>query len=326
MRLNHFAALAFGVKILSAFTYERPPTSGGVEPVLFRGTSTGHPTPLFYQTAEMNRQIRNIGPVLLRLMSTEVRMIMGQYKEGNDTADIPLPPGTRRWSPSADPYITSITATNLGSTNNSLPGDLIVGYFKPLAPSSPAEEDDIYFLVVNGLSDIDSLAADTKQRIHMEFDFGTSDIKSLQRFSRNTGLGETVTLATDGGSLRHLDLILEGGTGDLFKFTETEMGSPLLPGDCNQDATLDLSDAVCALGVLFTGMPALFPCGDGAPTHAANIALLDWQPDGSVDLSDVVALLGFLFAGSDAHPLAVPGAETTQCVLISGCPDNSNCP
>ena len=100
----------------------------------------------------------------------------------------------------------------------------------------------------------------------------------------------------------------------------------LLPGDCNQDSALDLSDALCGLGVLFTGNPPLFPCGDGTPTDPGNIALIDWQPDGSIDLSDVLGLLQFLFFSADAHSLAVPGAETTECVPIAGCSNNSNCP
>jgi len=100
----------------------------------------------------------------------------------------------------------------------------------------------------------------------------------------------------------------------------------LLPGDCNQDAALDLSDALCGLGVLFTGNPPLFPCGDGTPTDPGNIGLMDWQPDGGVDLSDVLGLLQFFFFSADAHPLAVPGAETTACVPIAGCSNNSNCP
>lgn len=99
-----------------------------------------------------------------------------------------------------------------------------------------------------------------------------------------------------------------------------------LPGDCNEDGELDLSDALCALGVLFTGSPPRFPCGAGAPTDPGNIALLDWQPDGSVDLSDILGLLQFLFFSAEAHPLAVPGAETTECVVIPGCAANLNCP
>jgi len=105
-----------------------------------------------------------------------------------------------------------------------------------------------------------------------------------------------------------------------------EIGRPQVPGDCNQDATLDVSDAVCALGVLFTGIPPVFPCGDGTSAHPGNMALLDWQPDGSVDLSDAVAILQFLFLSGAAHPLAVPGSETTACVVIADCDANPDCP
>jgi len=101
-----------------------------------------------------------------------------------------------------------------------------------------------------------------------------------------------------------------------------------VPGDCNQDGVLDISDAVCALGVLFTGVPfAFFPCGDGTATDPGNISLMDWQqpPDGFVDLSDVVAMLHFLFLGTDAHSLAVPGSEVSECVPIMGCRANPNC-
>ena len=99
-----------------------------------------------------------------------------------------------------------------------------------------------------------------------------------------------------------------------------------LPGDCNQDATLDLSDAVCALGVLFTERPSLFPCGSGTPQDPGNLALMDWQPDGSIDISDVVAMLQFIFFGDDAHALAGLTGEATECVAIPGCEDTPDCP
>jgi hypothetical protein len=99
-----------------------------------------------------------------------------------------------------------------------------------------------------------------------------------------------------------------------------------LPGDCNQDGALDLSDPVCTLGVLFNGIPPVFPCGDGTAADPGNITLLDWQPDGGIDLSDAVAMLQFIFLGQAAHHLAVPGSETTECVLIADCDDNTACP
>ena len=78
-------------------------------------------------------------------------------------------------------------------------------------------------------------------------------------------------------------------------------------------------------GGLCPGGTVLFPCGDGTTTDPGNIGLIDWQPDGSVDLSDAVGMLSFIFLGTDAHPLAVPGAETTACVPILGCPNNDEC-
>ena len=182
--------------------------------------STDNPTPQFYQVAETNRQSLNLGPGLVRLISTDARMKMGQHVEGSVTVDNDLPEGVSRWNSDADPYITSITATNIGSKNNGLPGDVIMGYFEPLDASftTLGFQDDMYFMVVNGLSDINGSAADCEQLIHIEFDFGTSGIDSLERLSRDTGLVEPVTLTHDSGSLYYLDLVLEGGTGDLFKF------------------------------------------------------------------------------------------------------------
>ncbi len=102
-------------------------------------------------------------------------------------------------------------------------------------------------------------------------------------------------------------------------------GGRQIPGNCNQDGILDLSDALCIFGVLFLGQPAKFPCGDGTAIHAANLALLDWQPDGQVDISDGVALLQFLFLGGPAHPLAIPGNPTAGCIAIPNCPKTENC-
>jgi len=71
---------------------------------------------------------------------------------------------------------------------------------------------------VNGLTDPSGSAAGCRQQIRLYFNFGTSGITSLQRMRRSDGQVETVNLVSDGGSLYHLDLQLDGGTGDLFKY------------------------------------------------------------------------------------------------------------
>jgi hypothetical protein len=108
--------------------------------------------------------------------------------------------------------------------------------------------------------------------------------------------------------------------------TVTVQAARRLPGNCNRDGVVDVSDGVCVLGFLFAGTPAALPCGDGEATHPANLALLDWQPDGRIDLSDGVALLQFLFGGGRAHHLAAPGEESTTCVVIAGCTESGLCP
>jgi len=116
------------------------------------------------------------------------------------------------------------------------------------------------------------------------------------------------------------------GNSSSCSFTVTVLCSRQLPGDCNQDAVLDLSDAVCVLGVLFTGIPPRFPCGDGMPGDPGNVALIDMQPDGAIDLSDGVRILQFLFGSGPPHPLSVPGDEIRGCVPIPGCPESPVCP
>lgn len=92
------------------------------------------------------------------------------------------------------------------------------------------------------------------------------------------------------------------------------VGGVQIPGDCNQDGTLDLSDGICLLNFLFLGTGAPLPCGDGSPLHAGNLALLNFNDDGILDLSDAVRLFGYLFLGGPPHPLG------TGCVSIAGCP------
>ena len=221
IRVQYFASWAFGYKLIDCFVYESPPHYPGLLTIMFDGLGydSDNPTPQFYQVAETNRQSLNLGSALTRLISTDVRMLMGRHIDGTATQN-DQPEGVLAWDSSADPYITEISAENLGSKNSGLEGDVIVGYFKPLHPAftNPGYENDIYFMVVNALSDFDGSAAETQQRIRLTFDFGASGIDSLLRLSRETGLVEEVNLVSEGGSFYHLDLILDGGTGDLFKF------------------------------------------------------------------------------------------------------------
>lgn len=102
----------------------------------------------------------------------------------------------------------------------------MIGSFKPLRGA-----DDHYFMIVNGLTAGTGTANDAIQTIRLSFDFQASGIQSLLRLSRDTGKEEVVPLIHDDGARYHLDLILEGGTGDLFKYHD---GSHFVGNDINE--------------------------------------------------------------------------------------------
>jgi len=90
------------------------------------------------------------------------------------------------------------------------------------------------------------------------------------------------------------------------------VGNENLPGDCNQDGTVDLSDVICVLGFLFQNNPLTLPC----TTDPANLALMDCNNDGFIDLSDAIYKLSFLFQGG------LPPVQGVDCITIMDCPEN----
>jgi hypothetical protein len=87
----------------------------------------------------------------------------------------------------------------------------------------------------------------------------------------------------------------------------------LIPGDCNHDATLDISDGVCLLDYLFLNGDTHLPCGGGTADDPSNLLLMDSNDDKMVDLSDAVSLFLFLFLGGPPHVLG------RDCRDIAGC-------
>ncbi len=93
-----------------------------------------------------------------------------------------------------------------------------------------------------------------------------------------------------------------------------------IPGDCNMDNRVDISDLICIARPLFFDVSARYPCGNGSATHVGNVALLDANGDGMIDLSDAIYQAGFLF-GSCARPPCPAPARGAECQLAQGCPD-----
>ena len=264
--LQYFSAWAFGYKAIAAFTYTTYDQTDEVASVFFDGRFDTRPTDLFYHAAEMNRQSLNLGPALIRLLNTDIRINLGQNGMGeNDRPEFML-----RWKPKAGEteYMTNITATNLGAKNNGRPGDVLVGYFKAMLEEfdGPDYEGEEYFMIVNGLSDPNGTEVETAQLIRLDFDFRDSGITSLQRLSRDTGEVVDVPLVFDGGSRYHIDLGLLGGEGDLFKFNTgapfiTDV--PISQSDFDLDGDTDGDDFIIWQNNFPTASGAIGFQGDG---------------------------------------------------------------
>jgi hypothetical protein len=128
LRMHHFGAWAFGYKVTSAFTYNY-----GTSSLFTPGHNTANPTPTYFQLQEINRQGQNLGPALVRLLSTDVRFVNGYNSAGGVN---PNPIDIPNWTQGAgDPYLRSFAVANIGNKNNGFAGDVLLSWFKPLDES-----------------------------------------------------------------------------------------------------------------------------------------------------------------------------------------------
>ena len=235
MYYNNFNSLLFGAKYLSTFLYtsypywrllERPieardplldPDETGMVSTLFDVKAPFAPTAEFYVQAEINRQISNVGDAFIRLQEKGQRFIRATNIE-SFVQSIGFAAGVYDWDYGTRPdtRLTDITVTRTGFAETQ---DVWIGWFNPLHKSldGTGTTDEDYFMVVNGCWDTNGTS--TEQTIRLDFDFGTDDtINSLLKISRDTGLIEEVPLTLITGNTYYLDLVLDGGEGDLFKY------------------------------------------------------------------------------------------------------------
>jgi hypothetical protein len=122
-----------------------------------------------------------------------------------------------------DPYLRGWTITNKGTKNDGLPGDVILAWFKPLDESfdGPQYTNQLYFLVVNGLTDRTGTAADCLQEIKLNMLTTFTNIILLDPL---TGQLQTNTPPIV-SSRRVITLNLNGGDAALFKI---DTGAPFV--------------------------------------------------------------------------------------------------
>ncbi len=218
IRWNQFAGWTFGFKFANAFIYNNGNGS------LF--TSPGgdsNPNQLYQDFRETTRESRNLGPMLVRLDSTDVRFVPGQHDSNGTSVTNDTPGGLSNWSAGAggDPYIYNVSVKSNSTFNNGLKGDALIGFFKLLQPELyGSASDEEYFMITNGLTDPNATPEQTQQTILVDFNFKDTGINSLMRWSRLTGQVETVPMYSLGRGYYRLALTLDGGTGDLFKYND----------------------------------------------------------------------------------------------------------
>ncbi len=218
LRWNQFAGWTFGFKMANAFIYNNGSSSLFIKP-----GGDAFPAPLYDAFKETARQGRNLGPVLVHLDSTEVRFIPGRHMEGATPVTNSIPGGLANWSAGAggDPYLSAVAVRTSSDLNSGLKGDVLLGFFKVLREDmdGPAANEK-YFMVTNALLDINGSPAQTKQTVDLTFNFTGTTINSLLRLSRLTGLTEVIPLTSLGSDMYKLSLVIDGGTGELFKYND----------------------------------------------------------------------------------------------------------
>jgi hypothetical protein len=249
LRFNHFAAWAMGYKFTSAFTYNY-----GTSSLFAPGYDTNNPTATYGQLKEVNRQGRNLGPALVRLLSKDVLFVPGQHKDGSGNTVNNAVPIDMLSYPSGfntavkDPWIRGVQSiANLGTKNDGLDGDFLLSWFQVLDESldGPNFTGEWYFAVTNSLVDPTGSAVDTRQTI--QINFANTVPTQVQRLDRNTGQLELINLEVipGTGGRRRLVVELDGGTADLFKFNTGApfVGAPL-QGDFDLNGTVNAADYV----------------------------------------------------------------------------------
>jgi hypothetical protein len=102
----------------------------------------------------------------------------------------------------------------------------------------------------------------------------------------------------------------------VLNFDLSRSTDALLPGDCNDDVRLDLSDGICLLEALFLRPPEeVLPC----VTDSGNLVIVDVNGDLRINIADPIYLFGYLFLGS------APPTLGTGCVEIEDCGHPSRC-
>lgn len=293
LNLDYFAAWTMGARWTNLFRWERDSTQ-----FLLYGADGRH-TPQFRQFARIAREGRRLSPFLVRLSSTDVRIVPGRHLDGSGTAaDNARPRRVPVWDSLASPYIDRISVPDLA-------GDVVIGYFRPLPglgpvaglpPTAARQFTEKYvkpFMLLNGgvapnsssgTDSTDGSAAGTAQRITVGLNRLGGENRLL-RVNRNTGRLDRIPLRRTGGT-DEFTVTIEGGAADLFFLTTrpTYDQPPVLTATADRP-TIEPGGQF-TINVTATNATADQPMPD---VRARLLAPPGWSttPDGSIRLGDL---------------------------------------
>jgi len=165
---------------------------------------------------------------------------------------------------------------------------------------------------------------------------GNRTILSDASTGSGPGFGSPIHIAVEAdGSLVVVDFVLgavfrvDPVTGDRTVIDCPSPSSQLLPGDCNQDGAVDLSDGIAFLNWFFLGAELSSATAgsdlcivDATGATAVGLQIMDWTGEGALDLSDGVGLLTWFFSGGAEHDLGQACIVTQSPECISSCVDS----
>jgi hypothetical protein len=244
------------------------------------------------------------------------------------SADLPTDEGVAAWSValrasgSGSEAVSIRSATTAGTAgalaSNGPPGlRLASGFELTELTSGPGNQGVVSVVALDFLTPLTLPATGTFDILRLEVEAvapaekGCSDVTlAFADGLRGSGLPVLNRLSYAGLSVR------PGKNAAVTEVCLRSAGGGQVPGDCNQDGDVDISDIICLAKYLFEGRPPVLPCDEGADDPGSgDVLLADWNRDLNIDLSDVVRSASYLFQGGAEHPLG------RTCVRIEGCPE-----
>jgi hypothetical protein len=201
-RLDIFGAWTFGAKMQTCFTYNAG--SSSLFKKTFNGSGDSQLQPGYQWLQQILRESRNLSPYLCMLRCVDAKWILAKGSE--------YPWGVAPWGfDKAFPQLRGIVVKNLGSKHRGEPGDVAIGFFKPLEGG----DGERWIMITNALADSTGTAGACAQRITLNLML--KEGQTIEKVNRLNGKLEPADLKKVGEAGRNLlELIIPGGTGELL--------------------------------------------------------------------------------------------------------------